>query len=145
MYERLVASPNFGGNMTGLDHVALRRVCEEVAKSTMWQTPAPRNLGDIISSDEIEETIRGYFESASREAELLAQAGEDPNIVISAVDYLACYHAIPPMRDDQRWFREALFTLLVLARPSITGGEPSDHPFLDEVLRGVAEARRQKR
>ena len=131
--------------MTGLDKAALRRVCEEVAKSTMWQTPAPQNVGDIISSDEIESTISGYCESAAREAELLAQAGEDPNLVISAVDYLACYHALPPMRDDQRWFREALFTLLVLARPSITGAEPSDHPFLEEILKGVAEARQQKR
>ena len=111
----------------------------------MWQTPAPQNVGDIISSDEIESTISGYCESAAREAELLAQAGEDPNLVISAVDYLACYHALPPMRDDQRWFREALFTLLVLARPSITGAEPSDHPFLEEILKGVAEARQQKR
>ncbi len=130
--------------MRPLDQKALRRACEEVAAHTMWQTPVPRTVEDIISSDEIEEAVQGYFRCAVHHARLLADAGEDPNLVTSAVCYLANTQALPPMRGDMLWFRESLFTLLLLARPSISGMEPSDHPFLDEILRGVAEAKQTR-
>jgi hypothetical protein len=128
--------------MLPLDKAALRAVCLEVAKTTMWQTPHPKNVRDIITSDEIEECVCGYFESATGQADLLVAAGEDPNLVICAVDYLATFYAIPPMRDDQHWFHEALSAILVLARPRITGLQPSSHPFLDEILQGIAEAKK---
>ena len=130
--------------MNPLDTDALYKVCEEVARTTMWVTPAPHSLQDIITSEEIKATIAGYFEGAVREAEFLTAAGEDPNLVISAIDYLAAHHAIAPMQDDQGWLREALHTVLVMARPAITGAEPSNHAFLDEVLQGIAEAKGQK-
>ncbi len=128
--------------MESLDKAALRSVCIDVAKTTMWQTPHPKNVRDIITSDEIEECVGRYFEIAIDKADLLVAAGEDPNLVICAIDYLSTFYAIPPMRDDQHWFREALSALLVLARPSITGFQPSNHPFLDEIMRGIAEAKK---
>jgi hypothetical protein len=110
----------------------------------MWVTPRPHGMDDIITTSEIEAVVDAYYESAKREAWLLSQSKEDPNLVLSAIDYLAAFHAIPPMRDDRRWFSEALHTLIVLARPSISGAEPSDHPFLDEIFQGLAESKRKK-
>ena len=130
--------------MTKLNTKALRKACEAVARNTMWVTPNPRDMDDIITSTEIEEVIVGYCEAARRVAWQLSEAKEDPNLVLSAIDYLASFHAIPPMRDDRRWFAEALYTLVVLARPSITGADPSDHPFLDEIFQGLAESKRKK-
>ncbi len=130
--------------MPKLDTKELRKACEAVAQNTMWVTPRPRGMEDIITTSEIKAVIDAYCESAKKEAWLLSEAQEDPNLVLSAIDYLATFHAIPPMRDDHRWFSEALHTLIVLARPSITGADPSDHPFLDEILQGLAEAKRNR-
>jgi hypothetical protein len=127
-----------------LNTKALWKGCQAVAASTMWVTPRPQGIEDIITTSEIKAVVDAYYESAKREAWLLEEAQEDPNLVLSAINYLAAFHAIPPMRDDHRWFSEALHTLLVLARPSITGADPSDHPFLDEILQGLAESKRKK-
>jgi len=130
--------------MPKLNIKALRKACDAVAENTMWVPPHPRSMDDIITTSEIKTVIDAYYETAKQEAWLLSEAGEDPNLVLSAIDYLATFHAIPPMRDDRRWFHGALHTLVVLARPSITGAEPSDHPFLDKILQGLAESKRQK-
>ena len=84
---------------------------------TLWQTPEPFDIGDIIDSDEIARTVEAYFAEARQQAEDLAEAGHDPNIVTRAVVYLAHEHAIPPMRDDVRWFRDALDVLVRLLNP----------------------------
>jgi hypothetical protein len=128
--------------MNSLDQPALCLACSNVAKKTMLQTPVPKNVHDIITSEEIEECVIGYCESANSQAHLLVEVGEDANIVISAIDYSATFHAIPPMRDNQRWLSEARQTLLLLARPSMTGFEPSDHQFFDEILKGISESKK---
>ncbi len=110
----------------------------------MWVPPNPHSMDDIITTTDIKAVVDAYYESAKQEVWFLSEAKEDPNLVLLAVDYLSKFHAIPPMRDDRRWFSEALHTLIVLARPSITGAEPSDHPFLNEILQGLAESKRKK-
>ena len=49
-----------------LDRDALLSACKEVAKATLWQCPNPRDLRDIIDTDQIEQTVAGYFKDAHR-------------------------------------------------------------------------------
>lgn len=104
-------------DMRVLDMAALRAACQEVAKSTLWQAPEPYDIGDIIDSDQIARTVEAYVAEARRQAQDLAEAGHDPNIVTRAVVYLAHEHAIPPMKEDLRWFRNALDVLIRLVNP----------------------------
>jgi len=100
-----------------LDVEALRAACREVAKSTLWQTPEPYDIRDIIDSDQIAATVEAYVTEATQRAQELAEEGHDPNIVTRAVVYLAHEHAIPPMKDDVHWFRDALDVLVRLVSP----------------------------
>jgi len=100
-----------------LDLGALHAACREVAKSTLWQTPEPYDIRDIIDSDQIAGTVEAYLAEARQRAHDLAEEGYDPNIVTRAVEYLAHEHAIPPMKDDVRWFRDALDVLVRLVSP----------------------------
>lgn len=100
-----------------LDLEALRAACQEVAKSTLWQTPEPYDICDIIDSDQITRTVEAYVAEARQRAHDLAEEGHDPNIVTRAVVYLAYEHAIPPMKDDVHWFRDTLDVLVRLVSP----------------------------
>jgi hypothetical protein len=104
-------------DMPMLNMEALRDACREVAKSTLWQTPEPYDIDDIIDSDQIAGTVEAYVAEAKQRAQDLAEGGHDPNIVTRAVVYLAHEHAIPPMKDDVRWFRDALDLLVRLVSP----------------------------
>lgn len=103
--------------MVMLNLEALRVVCQEVAQSTLWQTPEPYDIGDVIDSDQIARTVEAYVSEATQQADDLAEAGHDPNIVTRAIVYLAHEHAIAPMKDDVRWFRDALDVLIRLVNP----------------------------
>ena len=126
-----------------MDEKALRKACEAIAEQTMRNTPEPHKIEDVITSEEVEAVVATYCDIGRQQAAMLEHGGEDPALVLVAIDYLS-RHAIPPMRDDSRWFRESLHTLLVLARPTITGLEATDHPFLEELLQGIAEAKRHR-
>jgi hypothetical protein len=128
--------------MTRLDAAALRRACSEVARSTLWQTPDPEHIGDIIDSDQIERTVEAYLAEARQRAADLAQEGHDPNIVTRAVVYLAHEHAIPPMKDDVSWFRDALDVLMHLVSP-ISQPEESAALFMFDVERASRRYRRE--
>jgi hypothetical protein len=100
-----------------LDIEALRAACKEVAKSTLWQTPEPYDIRDVIDTDQIKGTVEGYLTEARQRAHDLEEEGHDPNIVTRAVVYLAHEHALPPMKDEVGWFRDALDVLLRLVNP----------------------------
>jgi len=128
--------------MATLDTEALRRACREVAKSTLWQTPEPYDINDIIGSDQIDRTIQAYFAEAEQRAADLAEANQDPNIVTRAVLYLAVEHAIPPMKDDLRWFEDSLDVLLRLVNP-ITFPAKDGVPFMADVEDAARRYRRE--
>lgn len=106
--------------MKRLDERALLAACREVARSTLWQTPKPMTIHDVIDSGQIETTVRAYSEEAERHAASVEEEGLDPNLVTRAVLYLAHEHAIPPMKDDVHWFRDALDVLIRLICPIST-------------------------
>lgn len=130
--------------MESLDVNKLEQVCRSVAKITMWQTPKPSTMEDIITADDVDQVVSNYMQIAKFLSDSLKEIGEDPNIVVIAVDFLALTKADAAMRSDGEWFYESLFALLLLARPEITGFEPVNHPFLDEVLKGVEQAKSYK-
>jgi hypothetical protein len=103
--------------MHNLDRIALLEACRIVAKSTLWQAPNPQDITDIIDVDQIERTVQAYYKEAEWQAEELSASDHDPNFVTRAVLYLAQEHAIPPMKDDLGWFREALAVLVRLISP----------------------------
>ena len=100
-----------------LELEALRAACREVAKTTLWQTPEPYDIGDIVDSDQIARTVEAYVAEARERARDLEEEGHNPNIVTRAVVYLAHEHAIPPMKDDVRWFKDSLDVLVRLVSP----------------------------
>lgn len=128
--------------MPALNRKALEKACRRVADSTMWNTPNPKGISDIITSAEVEEVVARYFKFASATAKDVREVGGDPNLVVRAVDYLAGL-AVPPIRDDMRWFRESLRTITELACPEITGGDAAYHPIHDDVLLAIAKGRRR--
>lgn len=128
--------------MKSLDLEALREACRTVAKATLWQTPRPRDISDIIDSDQIERTFQAYYVEAEQRANELAEAGHDPNFVTRAVLYLAHEHAIPPMKEDTRWFQEALEVLVRLISP-ITVAEGRMSAFMRDIERAARRYRRQ--
>lgn len=128
--------------MRTLDIKALHDACRTVAKSTLWQTPEPRDISDIIDSDQIEGTVQAYYAEAEHRAVELADNGHDPNFVTRAVLYLAREHAIPPMKEDTRWFQEALDVLVRLIAP-ITVPDKSMRVFMKDLERAARRYRRE--
>ena len=125
-----------------LDREGLLSACKEVARATLWQTPEPFELRDIVDTDQIAATVQAYFDEAVRQADSVAEQGGDPNLVMRAVLYLAHEHAIPPMKDDVTWFEDHLDVLLRLVFP-IT--EPAENAarFMKDV-EAAAKAYRKK-
>jgi len=113
------------------DTSALRIACYDVAKTTSWQPNDPISSSpDVITSKELR-----FFDISQQRA--LAFDGEhDPNVVARAVRYLGHMHAIPPMGDDEGWFRDMLEVLLELVMPS-TEPIPEAAAFLIDVRQGV--------
>ena len=104
-----------------------------MAEHTMWNTPEPQSLNDIIDSSERENVAQKYYDAAINELEFLKAGNDDPEILIRAVQYLS-RHAIPPMHDSIHWFREGLHILLELACPSVGGRAP----IFEDIKRGMA-------
>lgn len=107
--------------------------CRRIVEHTMWNTPHPKSLDDIIDSSEREAVAQKYYDTAINELEFIKAGNDDPEILIRAVQYLNV-HAIPPMRDSTHWFREGLHILLELACPSSGGGAQ----IFEDIRRGMA-------
>ena len=122
-----------------LDRDALRQACREVVRHTLWQTPSPQNIDDIVDTDQIVNLAGGYFEEALVHLEYVEEQGRDPNLIVRAVAYLAQGHAIPPMREDLSWFRNRLEALIELAVPN-SGYTADSIAFFADVREGLAEA-----
>ena len=90
---------------------------------------------DASSPDAITPKAMRYFEIALQRASALD--GElDPNVIARAVRYLGHMHAIPPMGDNEEWFRGMIEVLLELVSPS-TEPIPEAAAFLVDVRQGV--------
>lgn len=111
----------------------LMAICRKMVEHTMWNTPDPQSLNDIIDSSEREYVAHKYYDAAINELEFLKAGNDDPEILIRAVQYLS-WHAIPPMHDSIHWFREGLHILLELACPSVGGRAP----IFEDIKRGMA-------
>lgn len=128
--------------MKKLDERALLTACREVSRSTLWQTLKPMTIDDVIDSGQIERTVHAYFEEAKRHAAWVEEQGLDPNLVTRAVLYLAHEHAIPPMKDDVHWFRDALDVLVRLICPnSVPTREAA--LFMDDLKEATRRYRRE--
>ena len=90
----------------------LYRACMEVAEETLWDHQNPPS----------HDRIKGLADKFFQYAEQLSEVGEDlapgENPIVHAVRYLAYTHAIPPMGEDTRWFRESLEVLMELCCPN---------------------------
>ena len=75
-------------------------------------------------------------------AKQLAEDGRDPNFVTRAVLYLAHEHAIPPMKEEIRWFQEALEVLVRLVSP-ITGPDASMSAFMRDLESAARRYRKE--
>lgn len=116
-----------------LNRDELRAVCFEVARETMHEK-RPVDVGLI------QDLADQFFRGAADYEDFVAGQNRDPNLIIRAVRYLLSRHAIPPMRDDTRWFGDMLDALLELACPN-TIADPEDDAFFRDIETGLAIAR----
>jgi hypothetical protein len=116
-----------------LDRDRLKLAYLEVARSIAWRS-GPVN--DVLA-DSFAEVLA---EEASFHEAFLTGQGRDPNIITSAVSYLAHAHAIPPMGADLAWFREGLAVLVELTCPN-TVGRSEDERLYREIEEGIQSAR----
>jgi hypothetical protein len=113
-----------------LDLKDLRLACFDAAASAKWELK-PQPVEDI------QKLAGKFFEIAFERAKEINEINEDSQIVNRAVWYLAQVHAIPPMRDDVRWFSEMLEALLELALPNTLVAVGKPQAFLQDLLKGI--------
>lgn len=124
-----------------LNRDALFEACKKVASQTLWQTPYPQDISDIIDSEQINKTIQGYFEEALHHVEFIVEQKRDPNLITRAILYLSQSHAIPPMKEDLTWFNNALEVLIELACPNVMHSKETSQ-FLYDIEKGIKETRK---
>lgn len=128
------SNPNKAMAMTHqLDKATLMDACSRMARKTMWANRP-------VDTDNIQSVARSLYDIALDHEEYIVEAGRDPNLLRSCVEYLETTHAIPPMMDDTRWFRNMLSALVELAVPNSVVGERSEELFR-EIELGIAESR----
>lgn len=130
--------------MPALDLVALEAACREVSQGVLWIPDQPENMDDIVTTREVEELIEGYMHFSTGFAESLELAGDDPNMVVRAVQFMARRVAIPAFGQDVLWFRNVLGVLLHLASPEMFGMPASHYPFHEDLARGLAASKKAK-
>lgn len=108
----------------------LKSACFEVAQNTKWQRK-PQLVSDI------QILANKFYAKASERAKEINEIKEDSEIVNRAVWYLSQVHAIPPMKEDVRWFNEMLDALLELALPNTCVAEGKPQQFLQDLIRGI--------
>jgi hypothetical protein len=100
----------------------LRRACFDIARSTSWKYNDPQST----SLDAIAAKAARYQELTLDNAQYLQDAGVDPNVLVGIANYLTIL-AVPPMGDDENWFKDMLQVLVQLFAPNCV---------LDDELRG---------
>ena len=123
-----------------LNERKLEAACKQVVLATLWQSPNPRCLDDIITSEQRDSTLSAYVDVAKDQARYLPKYDEDPNVVTRAVRYLAHEHAIPPMKDNVEWFRDSLEVLIRLVLPNAEA-TPEAAAFMHDLRRGIERYR----
>ena len=118
--------------MMGLNHSELKSACLGYAQAVMWDT-RPTDVSHIQAFSEL------VYQSTLFYVEFIQKQERDPNLLTECIRYLAIAHAIPPMRGDIRFVRNALDILVELACPngSVT---VEQKPFFREIRRGISEA-----
>ena len=128
-------------NPKKLNKSALLEACEKVANQTLWQTPQPQDISDIIDFEQRNMLAQKYFEKALQHVEFITGQERDPNLITRAVVYLAYSHAIPPMKDDLSWFNDMLEALIELACPNVLHFKETSQ-FLYDIEKGINETRK---
>ena len=123
------------------DKTSLFETCKKVAGQTLWQTPRPINVTDIVDSEQIKQTTQKYFEEALRHVEFITEQKRDPNLITRAVLYLSEHHAIPPMKENITWFSNMLEVLIELACPNVIDSE-KPAPFLYDIEEAIKESQK---
>lgn len=129
------------GNQSELNKEALFEACKELVKHTLWQTPEPQDISDIIDTEQIKKTIQKYLEEALRHVEFIVEQKRDPNLITRAVLYLSQAHAIPPMKEDLTWFSNMLEAVIELACPNAIHSKETAQ-FLYDIEEGIKEIRK---
>ena len=117
----------------------LYAACDKAARAVLWQTPEPKNLADIVDTDQISRLTQRFYKIAESYFELL-ETDYDVNLIARAVLYLTDIHAIPPMSEDTRWFEERLEALLELAHPNTIPTAQAAR-FFDDIEEGIRIAK----
>ena len=122
-----------------LNKEALFEACKKVANNTLWQTPSPNKLSDIIDSEQKQKTIQKYFEESLNYVDFIVEQKRDPNLITRAVLYLSQSQAIPPLKDDIEWFSNILAALVELACPNVILTKETII-FLYDIEEGIKES-----
>lgn len=109
----------------------IRTACLEVAKTNMWDnklTDAAPMIAFIGSMSAVGvEAVHNYRNLGASEQD-----------VADAIHYIAQVYALPPIRDDIRWFKEVLDTLLQIAFPNGGVGDEGAR-FAKRLITGIQE------
>jgi hypothetical protein len=105
----------------------LQNACFELARTTKW-VQKPIDAEELrVFAERLVAISRGYLCEPLR---------IDVPLIARAVRYLTRIHAIPPMEEDTRWFKEMLQAVLEIARPNnVVDGNA--RPFLKDMLDGI--------
>ncbi|MDH7479834.1 MAG: hypothetical protein QHH02_07480 [Syntrophomonadaceae bacterium] len=112
----------------GLWRACYNIACDKAREGRPVDVKLIRRLADVLFMDAI--FYRDYLE----------KTGQDPNMLVRAVQYLAHSHSNPYLNDDQRlisWFSNSLDILMELVSPSVEATRESIQ-FLKDVLAGVS-------
>ena len=126
-------------NIPDFDENALLEACKEVANQTMWQFPINHveNIEDIIDTEQKNKMIELYFNEAKENVEFVIEQGFDPNLITRAVVYIAETHAIPPIRENIKWFYDTLHTLIELCCPNVMHSSENSIAVFKDIENGI--------
>ena len=118
----------------GFDSAAALAACYDIARSANWQ----KDSAVEYSADAVTPEALRFFDVAKMHAAGMEMNGEDPSIVVRAVQYIAHVHATPQTSGDGVWFGYMLEALLEIVR-ACSGPSPQMSPFLRDVQRSVSQ------
>src|SRR5687768_7763585 len=122
----------YASNMK-LNRDELEAACYDVGTNTMWDLRP-------IDVESIQALAANFVKIAESHEKFIVEQGRDPNLIVRAVRYLNHVHAMPPLKDDTRWFEEMLQVLIELACPSEEAAADLEMFFRD-IEKGVFQAR----
>ena len=108
----------------------LKEACFRVAQGTLWDMKP-------VSLEVIQQHADRLFEEAKIQYEIIEGLGGSIPLVTRAVCYIEQAHAIPPIKNDVRWFRDTLRAVLEVACPN-TGLQGEAREFLIDMLKGIS-------